>query len=338
MTFTKIKAIQTLLTTHLLAAAAVTVVAVATLAAFGGVAMAQEFPNKPIKFIVPFPPGSGTDTSARYFGKKLTELNGQPVVVENRPGANGFIAMRALLSAPADGYTVFVGSNSTLAVNVALFKKLPYDPQIDMAPLSMMMRAPTLVVVPASSPFKTLGELVSAARAQPGKLNYAAGSAGYQLMAESLNDSAGLDIHNVPFKGASEALIAVVSGTVDMAFSDITAAYELVKSGKLRALAVASNRRASTLPGVPSMREAGVPGFTAYVWVGAMVSAKTPKAETSKLAALMAQIERMAETKEFYERLGAETMNGGAEEMRQFQADEIALWKRIAVKAKVEQE
>ena len=301
-------------------------------------AFAQDFPNKPIKFIVPFPPGSGTDTSARYFGKKLGDLTGQPVVVENRPGANGFIAVRALLAAPADGYTVFVGSNSTLAVNVALFKKLLYDPQVDMSPLSMMMRAPTLVVVPVNSPYKTMLELVTAARAQPGKLNYASGSAGYQLMAESLNDNAKIETHNVPFKGASEALVAVVSGTVDMAFSDITAAYELVKGGKLRALAVASDRRAPALPLVPSMAEAGVPGVTAYVWVGAMVSAKTPKAETEKLAALLAQIERLPETKEFYERLGAETMTGGADEMRKFQTSEIALWKRIAIKAKVEQE
>lgn len=303
-----------------------------------GQAWAQEFPSKPIKFIVPFPPGSGTDTSARYFGKKLGEMTGQPVVVENRPGANGFIAAKALLSAPADGYTVFVGSNSSLAVNVALFKKLPYDPQTDMAPLTMMMRAPTVLVVPPNSPYKTLAELISAAKAQPGKFNYAAGSAGYQLMSEALNDSAHLDIRNVPFKGASEALIAIASGSVDMAFSDITAAYELVKGGKLRALAVASDRRSPTLPSVPYFGEAGVPGFTAYVWVGAMVSAKTPKAETDKLAALLTQIERLPETKEFYERLGAEVMNGGADEMRKFQAAEIALWKRIAIKAKVEQE
>lgn len=303
-----------------------------------GQAWAQEFPSKPIKFIVPFPPGSGTDTSARYFGKKLGELTGQPVVVENRPGANGFIAAKALLTAPADGYTVFVGSNSSLAVNVALFKKLPYDPQTDMAPLTMMMRAPTVLVVPPNSPYKTLADLISAAKAQPGKFNYAAGSAGYQLMSEALNDSAHLDIRNVPFKGASEALIAIASGSVDMAFSDITAAYELVKGGKLRALAVASDRRSPTLPSVPYFGEAGVPGFTAYVWVGAMVSAKTPKAETDKLAALLTQIERLPETKEFYERLGAEVMNGGADEMRKFQAAEIALWKRIALKAKVEQE
>jgi tripartite-type tricarboxylate transporter receptor subunit TctC len=141
----------------------------ACLAAATFCAAAQDFPSRAIKFVVPFPPGSGTDTSARYFGKKLTELTGQPVVVENKPGANGFIAVQAVLNAPADGYTVFVGSNSTLAVNVALFKKLPYNPQTDLAPLSMMMRAPAVVVVPPQSPYKTLQELVAAAKAHPAR-------------------------------------------------------------------------------------------------------------------------------------------------------------------------
>jgi len=152
------------------------------------------------------------------------------------------------------------------------------------------------------------------------------------------NERAGIDIRNVPFKGASDALTAVASGIVDLAFADITASTELIKAGKLRALAVASDRRAAALPAVPHMGEAGLPGFGAYVWVGAMVSSKAPKTETDKLAALLGQIERMPETREFYEKLGAETMQGGAEEMRRFQASEIELWKRIAVKAKVEQE
>ena len=301
-------------------------------------AVAQDFPSHVIKFIVPFPPGSGTDTSARYFGKKLTELTGQPVIVENRPGANGFIAVRGVLSAPADGYTVFIGSNSTLAVNVALFKKLPYDPQTDFAPLSMMMRAPAVLVVPPSSPYKSVADLVAAAKAQPGKLNYASGSAGYQLMAELFNDMAKVDTRNVPYKGASEALTAVATGTVDFSFSDITATIELIKGGKARPLAVAAERRASALPAVPTAIESGLPGFTAYVWVGAMVPAKTPKAETEKLASLFTQIERMPETREFYERIGAEVMNGGAAEMKTFQASEIQLWKRIATKAGVEQQ
>jgi tripartite-type tricarboxylate transporter receptor subunit TctC len=293
--------------------------------AFGtGHAAAQEFPSKPIKFVVPFPPGSGTDTSARYFSRKLTELTGQPVVVENKPGANGFIAVKAVLSAPADGYTVFVGSNSTLAVNVALFKQLPYDPVADLAPLTMMMRSPALIVVPGNSEYKTLPELIAGAKAKPGVLNYGAGSAGYQLMSELFNDAAKVHTAHVPFKGAGEAVIAVVSGTVNMAFAEITSVQELAKSGKLHALAVAA--------------EAGLPGFAAYTWVGAMVSAKTPKAETDKLAALLTKIETMPETREFYERIGAEVMRGGPEEMRAFQAAEIQLWKRIAVKANVEQQ
>nr|WP_283445231.1 tripartite tricarboxylate transporter substrate binding protein [Noviherbaspirillum suwonense] len=303
-----------------------------------GPAYADAFPSKPIKFIVPFPPGSGTDTSARYFGRKLSELTKQPVIVENKPGANGFIGVQSVLNAPADGYTVFVGSNSTLAVNVALFKKLPYDPQTDLVPLSMMMRAPVVLAVPPESPYKSVAELISAARAQPGKLNYAGGSAGYQLMAELFNDTAGTSTMHVPYKGASEALAAVASQQVDMTFSDITAAQGLVKGGKLRALAVASDKRAPALPDVPTTAEAGLPGYKAYVWVGAMVAARTPKAEVEKLASLLTQIEAMPETREFYERQGAETMAGGADEMRRFQAAEIALWKQIVVKAKVEQQ
>ncbi|SFN97789.1 Tripartite-type tricarboxylate transporter, receptor component TctC [Variovorax sp. PDC80] len=301
-------------------------------------AAAQDFPSKPIKFVVPFPPGSGTDTSARYFARKLNELTGQPVVVENKPGANGFIAVKAVLAAPADGYTVFVGSNSTLAVNVALFKQLPYDPVADLAPLTMMMRSPALVVVPGNSEYKTLPALVAGAKARPGVLNYGAGSAGYQLMSELFNDAARVQTAHVPFKGAAEAVIAVVSGTVNFAFAEITSVQELARSGKVHALAVASDRRVPALPEVPTAAEAGLPGFTAYTWVAGMVSAKTPKAETEKLAALLTKIEKMPETREFYERIGAEVMQGGPEEMRNFQSAEIQLWKRIAVTARVEQQ
>ena len=317
---------------------ALVAVAAAAFMVVAGQALAQDFPSKPIKFIVPFPPGSGTDTSARYFAKKLSEMTAQPVVVENKPGANGFIAVRSVLSAPADGYTVFVGSNSTLAVNTALFKALPYDPVADFAPLTMMMRAPAVLVVPAGSAYKSVTDLIAAAKAQPDKLDYGAGSAGYQLMAELFNDAAKVQTHHVPYKGASEAITAVVSGTVQMAFADVTGAQELVKGGKLRALAVASDKRVSALPDVPTAIEAGLPGFTAYTWVAAMVSSKTPKPETDKLAALMSKIETLPETREFYERLGAETMQGGPEEMRTFQNAEIQLWKRIAAKAKVEQQ
>lgn len=299
-------------------------------------AAAQDFPSKPIKFVVPFPPGSGTDTSARYFGRKLSELTGQPVVVENKAGANGFLAVQAVLSAPADGYTVFIGSNSTLAVNVALFKSLPYDPVTDFAPLSMMMRSPALLIVPGASSHKTLPDLVAAARARPTALNYGAGSAGYQLMAELFNDAAQVQTTHVPFKGANEAVSAVAAGTVDLAFAEMTSAQEMVKGGRIRALAVASDKRTTALPEVPTASEAGLAGFSAYTWVGAMVSAKTPKAEADKLAELLTRIERLPETRAFYERIGAEVMQGGPQEMREFQAAEIRLWKRIATQAKVQ--
>ena len=200
----------------------------------------------------------------------------------------------------------------------------------------MMMRAPALLVVPANSPYKTLADLIAGAKSRPGKLNYGSGSAGYQLMAELFKEQAQLEIENVPFKGANEALTAAASGTIDLTFADITASTELVKGNRVRALAVASDKRAAILPSVPSAAEAGLPGFTAYVWVGAMVPAKTPKVETDKLSSLLTQIERLPETKEFYEKQGAETMQGGADEMRKFQAAEIQLWRRIAVKAKVE--
>ena len=301
-------------------------------------AQAQDFPNKPIRFIVPFGPGSGTDTSARYFGKKLSELIGQPVVVDNKPGANGFIAVKAVLAAPADGYTVFVGSNSTLAVNVALFKSLPYDPVADLTPLTMMMRSPALLIVPGTSAHKSLPELVAAAKAQPDALNYGAGSAGYQLMAELFNDAAKVQTHHVPFKGAGDAVTAVAAGTVQLAFAEMTSAQELVKGGKLRALAVAADQRVPALASVPTAIEAGLPGFTAYTWVAAAVSAKTPKPIADKLSELLTKIEQLPETREFYERIGAQVMHGGTEEMRAFQGQEIQLWKRIAVKAKVEQQ
>ena len=298
-------------------------------------ARAQAFPSKPIKLIVPFGPGSGTDTSARYFGRKLQELTGQPVVVENKAGANGFIAVKQVLSAPADGYTVFIGSNSTLAVNVALFRHLPYDPLTDFAPLTMMMRSPAMLAVAPQAAYSDLKGLISHARANPGKVNFGAGSAGYQLMGELLNDAARIETVHVPFKGAGETTTAVASGTVDYTFAEVTAVQELARGGRVKILAVASDKRVSTSPEIPTATEAGLPGFEAYTWVGAMVSSRTPAAETARLAELFTAISKMDETRAFYERLGAIPMTGGPAQMHEFQKNEIALWKRIVVKAKV---
>lgn len=307
-----------------------------TLAALSAsAAQAQTFPSRPIKFVVPFGPGSGTDTSARYFARKLGDITGQPVVVENRPGGNGFIAVKHVLSSPADGYTVFIGSNSTLAVNAALFRELPYDPVKDFSPLTMMMRSPAMLAVSPKAPYTDLKGLVSYAKANPGKVNFGAGSAGYRLMGELLNDTAGVQTMYVPFKGASEAITAVAGNTVDYTFAEVTAVQELSKDGHVRVVAVASDKRVATSPVIPTAAEAGLPGFEAYTWVGAMVSAKTPKAETDKLAELFTTISKMDETRAFYEGLGATPMTGGPTQMRDFQEKEITLWKHIVQKANV---
>ena len=295
----------------------------------------SSFPSKTIKLVVPFGPGSGTDTSARYFAKKMQDLTGQAVVVENKPGANGFLAVKQVLSAPADGYTIFIGSNSTLAVNAALFKQLPYDPVADFSPLTMMMRSPAMLAVAPSVPYQDLKGLIANAKAHPGKVNFGAGSAGYQLMGELLNDTAKIDTVHVPFKGAGETMTAVASGTVDFTFAEVTAVQELAKGGRVKVFGVASDKRVSTSPDVPTFAEAGLPGFEAYTWVGAMVSHKTPAAETAKLADLFTQISKLDETRAFYEKLGATPMTGGPQQMRDFQKNEIALWKRIVIQAKV---
>ncbi len=304
-------------------------------AAFAPAAQAQGFPSKTIKFVVPFGPGSGTDTSARYFARKLQDLTGQAVVVENKPGANGFIAVKQVISAPADGYTVFIGSNSTLAVNAALFKELPYDPVNDFSPLTMMMRSPAMIAASPTAAYSDLKGLIAQAKASPGKMNFGAGSAGYQLMGELLNDTAQIHTVHVPFKGAGETMTAVASGTVDYTFAEVTAVQELAKGGRVKVLAVAADKRVASSPDVPTASEAGLPGFEAYTWVGAMVSAKTPAAETAKLAEMFTAISKMDETRAFYERLGATPMTGGPAQMHTFQKNEIALWKRIVIQAKV---
>lgn len=298
-------------------------------------AASPDFPSRTIKFIVPFGPGSSTDTSARYFARKLQDLVGQSVIVENKGGANGFIAVKQVLSAKPDGYTVFIGSNSTLAVNAALFRKLPYDPIADFSPLTMITRSPGMLIVPPSAPYDSLQGFVDYAKAHPGKANFGAGSAGYQLMAELLNEKAGIQTVHVPFKSAGETTAAVASGTVDFAFGEITSVQELARGGKVKVLAAAADKRVGTMPDVPTASEAGVPGFEAYTWVAGMVSSQTPPEITKKLADLFVQISRMDETREFFERAGATPMSGGPEQMRAFQTDEIALWKRIVQQAKV---
>lgn len=295
-----------------------------------------DYPNKPIRFVVPFPPGSGTDVGARFFARKLSELTGQPAIVENRAGANGFIAVKAVTAAPADGYTLLMGSNSTLATNVALFKQLPYDPVKDLAPISTLMRSPIVLIVPANSPYKTLKDLIDAARAKPGQNTFASGSAAYQLMGELFSEKAGIKLLNVPYKGAPEAVNATISAQTDLGFADITATMELLRGGKLRALAIAADQRLPGLPDVPTAQEQGIGGFSGDTWTGVSAPANTPKPVLDKLSDMFVKILAMPETIEFYAKQNVVVMKGGQDELRSFQREQIEVWKRIATSAKIE--
>ncbi len=318
-----------------LAAAALAAIGTATPLAAPAAESADAFPSRPIRFVVPFPSGSGTDTTARMFAKKIGELTGQGVVVENKPGGNGFIGVQTALNAPPDGYTVFIGSNSTLSTNAATFRKLPYDPLTDFAPITLLSRGPCVIIVPASSPYRTLAELLEDARKRPGALNYGSGSISYTLYSEWLNELARIKTTAVPYKGAGDAINGVMAANVDFAVVDATGAIELVRGGKVRALAYTAPQRSPLLPDVPSIVEAGLPDFLAYNWVAAAVSAKTPPAVVKRLQDLFAQAGNAPDVREYYTRQSTKLILSSPAEMRQYQKDEIQRWKRLATVAKI---
>lgn len=297
---------------------------------------AARFPSGTIRLIAPFPAGTGTDLSARAFAKALGDLTGQPVIVENKAGANGIIAVQALLQAPADGHAIFLGSNSTLSTNAALLRNLPYDPVRDLAPITVIARAPCVIIVPPGSPYKTLGQLLAAARNNPGKLNFGSGSPSYQLYTAWMNELAGIQGYNVPYKGASDVITAIAAGQLDYAVVDFTAALPLIQGGRVRALAIADDHRSSALPDLVTTKEAGLPNYLAYNWTAAAVSAKTPPSVVKQLEALFAQAGKSKEVTELFDRIAIKPVLSSGAEMRKFQIDEIARWKRLATTAKLQ--
>lgn len=299
---------------------------------------AAAYPSRPVRFVIPFPPGSGAELIARFIGQKFTELTGQPVVVEPKGGGNGFIAVQAVLSAPRDGYTLFAGSSSTFAHNVALFKKLPYDPMADFVPLSLFIRSPIVLAVPANSQYKTLGEFIAAAKQNPGKLSIGTGSAGYQMMGVLFAESAGIELLPVPYKSSPDTAKAVLGGEVSIGVADVTSSMPLIQSGRIRALAVATEQRLPGARDIPTAAEQGLRGFNAAPWNGIMAPAGVPKPVVDKLADLFVRIMALPDTHEFFAKQNVEIMTAGQEPMRKFQREEIDRWKRIRELAKIEQQ
>ena len=273
------------------------------------VAAQPAYPSRPIRFIVPYPPGSGTDIVARMLSQKLSESWGQPVTVDNRPSAGAIVGIDAIAKAAPDGYTIGIADTGPLALNPALYPKLPYDPVRDLAPVTLIADLPFILVVNPTLPVTNVGELLALAKSKPGQINYASignGSA-VHLASELLKTQAGIDMLHVPYKGSAGALNGVLSGDTSLMFVNLLSSRELVKAGKLRALATASGKRLAAEPSLPTIAEAGVPGYQFQAWFGVVAPAGTPRPIIDKLNQ---ELRRLVTLPDVRERL---TTQGGFE-------------------------
>ncbi len=299
---------------------------------------ARVWPTRSVRFVVPFAPGSSTDSLARVFAKVMTEVTGQPVIIDNKGGGNGIPAVQTVLSAPADGYTVFFSSNSTLTTNAATYRKLPYDPIADFAPVSMVASINVAIVVPFASPHKTLADLFADARKRPSALNMGAGSPSYALWGAWLSEIAGVKTTNVMYKGVGEVVIAIGGNQIDYAVIDVVQANEMSRGGRLRILAVTGDQRSANMPNVPTTGEAGFAGFNATAWCAVVVSAKTPQPVVQEIVRVFAAISDTQEAQAYVDKVAMKRMTSGPEYMRTFQLEEIARWKRLIATTGIQME
>ena len=294
-------------------------------------AAAQPYPNKPIRLIVPFTPGGTTDILGRMVGQKLSEAVGVQVVIDNRPGAGASIGTDLAAKSAPDGYTLLMGPSGALAVNPWLYAKLPYDPIRDFAPITLLAMVPSILVVHPSLPVKSVKELIDFAKAHPGKLNYGSSGAGGQpfLAVEYLKLMAGLNIVEIRYKGGGPLTTDLIAGQISLTITGIPTLLPHVKSGRLRALAVSSAKRSAALPDLPTISEAGLPGYDATAWYGVLAPAGTPK---EIIAKLNAELNKLIKKPDFAERLaadGAETVGGTPEEFAAFIKAETARWGKV---------
>ena len=308
--------------------------AAALVACWAGSAAAQQYPTKPIRLIVAFPPGGSTDIIARVVGQKLGERLGQQVVIDNRGGAGGTIGTEIAANSNPDGYTLTMGTTSTHVVSVAVYSKLRYDPTKDFAPITLVAITPYLLVVNTGVQAKTLKEFVSLVKEQAGKLNYASAGNGTttHLAMEMLKSVAGLDIVHVPFNGNAPANTAVLGGQVQALFGSMPAVLPHAKSGKVRPLAVGTAKRSPSLPDVPTVAESGYKGYDASLWLGFIAPRGTPKPIVDRLHAELVAIANAPDTKEILARNGADPITNTPAEFQALIKDEIGKYVK-AVKA-----
>ncbi|SOZ18278.1 Extra-cytoplasmic solute receptor family protein 26 [Cupriavidus taiwanensis] len=281
------------------------------------------YPDRPIKLVVPYPPGSGTDTVARYAAKRMETALGKPVVIENKPGGNAIIAAQTVVNAPADGYTLLWAANGPVTTNVALYEKLPYNPLTDFEPVARLAYSPMGLYVPADSPYKTAADLFGDAKKRPGKLNYGSGSATYNIATEWLMSLVGAKANAISYKGSSPTLTDLAGKQVDFAIAEYSAGLPLVKGGKIRLLAMTSDHRMKTEPETPTLQELGYKEYFQVAWWGVFAPKSTPRAIVSRLESTLLSVFKDAETAQYLEQNNFSAFTGTAAQLRAFQKAEI---------------
>lgn len=307
-----------------------TIAAIAALA-FAAAAHAQDYPTQPVRFVVPYAAGGGTDAMARFFAKGLEARLGQPFIVENRAGSGTTLGANFVAKSAPDGYTLLLGTSSTYAIAVSLYKNIPYDPTRDFAPIALVAQVPFVLVVHPSLPVHSVADLVRYAKANPG-LNYASGGVGSQhhVNAELFRTLAGIDIRNVSYRGGGPAVQDVVAGHIKMMFADVGgAAHGLIREGRLRPLAVTTSKRVDIMPDIPTMHEAGIADYEANAWIAAVAPANTPAPIVGKLNRTFNDIMTSADTVAHFTRLGWQPVTSTPQELGDYIKSEVVRWGKV---------
>jgi tripartite-type tricarboxylate transporter receptor subunit TctC len=325
-------------TTHMTVTRIAAALALAGLGLVPATAAAQTYPSKPIKFIVPFTAGSATDTLARVLGQKLTASHGWTVVVENMAGASGFIAAQNVARAAPDGYTVFITSNTTHAANQNLFKKLPYDPIVDFAPITRLGNIPLALAVHPSVPANNVRELIAYGKANPDKLSFGAGSTSARMAGEMLKALAGFDMLHVPYRSNPLAVTDLLGGQISLVFADVSTTMPQIRAGKVKGLGVSGLQRSPLAPDLPTMVEEGIANYELIGWFAAFVPAKTPKPIVDTLnSAIRGAVEDKA-VEESLLKAGIEPLTSTPEELRDYVVSETKKWADIVKAAGIQPE
>jgi tripartite-type tricarboxylate transporter receptor subunit TctC len=301
-------------------------------AALAPLALAQgSWPSKPIRLVVTFPPGGSSDAAARIVAPRLAERLGQPVVVENRPGAGGGVGLDLVAKAAGDGYTLALAAAGGLTANPTLYKNLPYDPTRDFAPITLFGASPFVLLANPSLPVSNVGDLLKLAKAQPGRLSYASGGNGtaMHLSGELLKSEGHVHIVHIPYRGSGPALIAVMGGETQLAIVDITTAAAQIKSGRVKAVGVLGKERSPLAPDIPSLNESGLPGYDASGWFAVLAPAATPAPIVQRLNAEITAVLRSPEVRERFATAGLEPLPSTPEEMEALMKSEAVKWGRV---------